>query len=112
MSVLGWGPDLTVQLKKNRFGIPPFIYFNCHVIICKSDAGCIVFTPICVLVTAALLSVVEEVRVSLGEKCKWTVISPAKLFWWPHGHRESSLGQCGWWRNNPNTTSILGVAPP
>lgn len=42
--------------KKKRVGIPPFICFNCHVIICKSDVvGCIVFTPICVLVTAARL---------------------------------------------------------
>lgn len=59
-----------------------------------------------------LLSVIEEVRVSGGEKCKWAVLSPAKLFWWPHGRGESSPGQCGWWRNNPNTASILGVAPP
>lgn len=64
------------------------------------------FTPICVLVTAALLWLIEELHVSLGEKCKWTVLSPAKLLWWPHGHHESLLVQCGWWRNNPNRKCI------
>lgn len=92
------------SLKKphNSLGIPSCICFNYHVIICKSDAvGCVVYSH---LYTGYCCSAVSdrEVPCFSRRKVQMDWLSRAKLLWWPHGHHESSLGQCGWWRNNPN----------